>query len=75
MAQGLLKRCTGTGAHGAPDFIENISGSGTKVAIEYSSATYEEALEAVYAGANIFVHTFNGMSGLNHNGRSSDGHA
>lgn len=66
-AQGLLKKIAlAPERHGAADFIENVSGSGTKVAIGHSSATYEEALEAVYAGANIFVHTFNGMSGLNH---------
>lgn len=39
---------------------------GVKVALAHSSATYEEAKAVVEAGASIFVHTYNGMSPLNH---------
>ena len=39
---------------------------GVYVALGHSDASYEKALEAVSAGANIFVHVFNGMSGLRH---------
>lgn len=39
---------------------------GVVVAIGHSAATYQQAKEAVEAGAKSFVHTFNGMSGLHH---------
>ncbi|GMA98666.1 N-acetylglucosamine-6-phosphate deacetylase [Pelosinus sp. IPA-1] len=39
---------------------------GTHVAIGHTSATYEEVQQAAEAGANIAVHTYNGMRGLHH---------
>ena len=39
---------------------------GVYVALGHSDASYDEARKAVDFGANIFVHTFNGMSGLHH---------
>ena len=39
---------------------------GVRVALGHSDASFDEAVAAVDAGANIFVHTFNGMSGLHH---------
>lgn len=39
---------------------------GVYVALGHSDASYDEAIKAVEDGANIFVHTFNGMSGLHH---------
>lgn len=36
------------------------------VALGHSSATYAQAKNVVSSGASIFVHTYNGMSGLNH---------
>ncbi len=48
------------------DFIKDMNKMGIYVALGHSDASYEEAREAVEAGANVFVHTFNGMSGLHH---------
>lgn len=51
---------------GAIDFIKKANQMGVYVALGHSDASYEKAKEAVDSGANIFVHTFNGMSGLHH---------
>ncbi|NVF11177.1 N-acetylglucosamine-6-phosphate deacetylase [Anaerococcus sp. AGMB00486] len=51
---------------GVKDFIKKANAMGVKVALGHSDASYDEAMEAIDAGANIFVHTFNGMSGLHH---------
>lgn len=48
------------------DFIAYAKSQGVKVSLAHSSATYEEAVKAVDQGASIFIHTFNGMSGLHH---------
>ena len=50
----------------AEDFIKKANAMGVKVALGHSDASFDEAVAAVDAGANIFVHTFNGMSGLHH---------
>lgn len=52
--------------NGVKEFIEFAKTRGIYTALAHSDATYEEAKEAVDAGANIFVHTYNGMSGLHH---------
>lgn len=51
---------------GAEDFIKKANAIGVRVALGHSDASFDEAVAAVDAGANIFVHTFNGMSGLHH---------
>jgi N-acetylglucosamine-6-phosphate deacetylase len=51
---------------GAAGFIEYAVGEEIAVALAHSDATFEEAKQAVEKGASIFVHTFNGMSGLHH---------
>ena len=51
---------------GAEDFIKKANAMGVKVALGHSDASFEQAVAAVEAGANIFVHTYNGMSGLHH---------
>lgn len=51
---------------GAEDFIKKANAMGVRIALGHSDATFDQAVEAVDAGANIFVHTFNGMSGLHH---------
>lgn len=51
---------------GAEDFIKKANAMGVKVALGHSDASFDEAVAAIDAGANIFVHTFNGMSGLHH---------
>ena len=51
---------------GAVDFIKHAVKEDIYVALAHTDATYEECKNAVEAGANIFVHTYNGMRGLHH---------
>ena len=51
---------------GASDFIKKANAMGVRVALGHSDASFDQAVAAVDAGANIFVHTYNGMSGLHH---------
>lgn len=51
---------------GVIDFIHKVNAMGIAVALGHSDASYEQAMDAVNEGANIFVHTYNGMSGLHH---------
>ncbi|MEG2602482.1 MAG: N-acetylglucosamine-6-phosphate deacetylase, partial [Carnobacterium sp.] len=51
---------------GSAEFIQYATSKGIKVALAHSDASYEEAKNAVDHGASIFVHTYNGMSPLNH---------
>lgn len=51
---------------GAEDFIKKANAMGVRVALGHSDASFDQAVAAVEAGANIFVHTYNGMSGLHH---------
>lgn len=52
--------------NGAVDFIRSTAKENIHVSIAHSEASYDCCLEAVDAGASIFVHLFNGMSGLHH---------
>lgn len=47
-------------------FIQRLSGLGIVVAIGHSSASYEQAIEAIHCGASHVTHTFNAMVGMNH---------
>lgn len=51
---------------GAIDFIKEANAMGVRVALGHSDASFDEAVDAVDSGANIFVHVYNGMSGLHH---------
>jgi N-acetylglucosamine-6-phosphate deacetylase len=51
---------------GTGEFIKEARQMGVYVALGHSDATYEQALDALKSGANIFVHTYNAMSGLHH---------
>lgn len=51
---------------GVEDFVREAVKMGVHVALGHSDATYDQAFKAVQAGANIFVHTYNGMRGLHH---------
>lgn len=48
------------------EFIKKANAMGVYVALGHSDASYDQAMKAVDHGANIFVHTFNAMSGLHH---------
>lgn len=47
-------------------FIQYATSHEVAVALGHSDATYAQAKSAVDAGASVFVHTYNGMSPLNH---------
>lgn len=51
---------------GALAFIDYATDNAINVAIAHTDATYEQCKAAVEHGANIFVHTYNGMRGLHH---------
>ncbi len=51
---------------GAIDFIRLLRKENICVSVAHSEASYDCCTEAVAAGAKIFVHLFNGMSGLHH---------
>lgn len=47
-------------------FIRHAKQKNIYVALAHTNATYDDCKKAVEAGANIFVHTYNGMRGLHH---------
>lgn len=51
---------------GVEEFIHFAKKKEIHTALAHSDATYEQAKKAVEAGADIFVHVYNGMSGLHH---------
>jgi N-acetylglucosamine-6-phosphate deacetylase len=51
---------------GALDAIRLLSTRGVLVSLGHSTATYEEALAAIDAGARLVTHCFNGMGALHH---------
>lgn len=51
---------------GVEEFIKEAKKMGVYVSLAHSNATYDEAMKAVDAGANIFIHLYNGMRGLHH---------
>lgn len=46
--------------------IEYLRKNDVNVSMGHTNATYAETIEAVESGANVSVHTFNGMRGFNH---------
>ncbi|WP_315272386.1 N-acetylglucosamine-6-phosphate deacetylase [uncultured Abiotrophia sp.] len=67
LSQGLVNKIAiAPERKGVKEFIEFAKSKGVYTALAHSDATYEEAAAAVDAGANIFVHIYNGMSGLHH---------
>ena len=67
LSQGLVNKIAiAPERQGVKEFIEFANSKDIRTALAHSDATYQEAKEAVDAGANIFVHVYNGMSGLHH---------
>lgn len=67
LAQGYVKKIAlAPERDGAVEFIEYAKENDIYTAIAHTDATYDQCKEAVDHGANIFVHTFNGMRGLHH---------
>ncbi|MCX2454572.1 N-acetylglucosamine-6-phosphate deacetylase [Lacticaseibacillus nasuensis] len=66
-AKGLLQKMSlAAERDGAVEFIEHMTQDGKVVALGHSSATFEQAKACIEAGATMFCHTFNAMSGLTH---------
>ena len=66
-AQGLVRKIAiAPERAGSVAFTEALVARGVHVALAHSDATYEQAMAAVDAGADVFVHTYNGMSPLHH---------
>jgi len=53
-------------ADGATAIIESLAARGVTVSLGHSSATYDEAIAAIDAGARLVTHCFNGMTPLHH---------
>ncbi|WP_025729228.1 N-acetylglucosamine-6-phosphate deacetylase [Atopobacter phocae] len=51
---------------GSIEFIKHARQQDIFVALGHTDATFDECRCAIEAGANIFVHTYNGMRGLHH---------
>ncbi|MBQ9059319.1 MAG: N-acetylglucosamine-6-phosphate deacetylase [Atopobiaceae bacterium] len=66
-AHGLIKKSAlAPERSGSCDYIAQASRAGVVTAIGHTSASYDEAMRAVDAGASVFVHTFNGMDEISH---------
>lgn len=66
-AGGLIKKiAVAPELYGTKDFVKEAKNMGVHVALGHSNATYDQAKEAVEAGADIFVHVYNAMSKLHH---------
>lgn len=67
-AKGLLQKMSlAAERDNAVPFIRHMAGDdGKVVALGHSSATFEQAKACIEAGASMFCHTFNAMSGLSH---------
>ena len=64
---GLIKKvAVAPELDGGTEFIQGCAKRGIVVAVGHSEAGYDEALESLDAGASVFVHVFNAMSGLHH---------
>lgn len=67
LAEGKIKKVAiAPELKGTLEFCDYAVSHGIHVALGHSNATYEQAKIAVDHGANIFVHTYNGMRGLHH---------
>lgn len=67
LAEGKIRKvAVAPELEGVPEFCDYAVSHGMHVALGHSNATYEQAKVAVEHGANIFIHTYNGMRGLHH---------
>lgn len=66
-AHGLVKKVGLAPEYdGAGVFTAKAVASGVVVALGHSAATCEQARACLDSGAQVFIHTYNGMSGLHH---------
>ncbi len=66
-AHGLIRKSAlAPERDGSVAYCSALREMGVVSVLGHSDATYEQGMAAVAAGATSFVHTYNGMSGLNH---------
>ncbi|HEY3281309.1 MAG TPA: N-acetylglucosamine-6-phosphate deacetylase [Armatimonadota bacterium] len=66
-AEGLIRVMTlAPEIPGCLELTDTLSRQGITVSLGHSEATYDETLEAMYAGARQVTHLFNAMAGVNH---------
>lgn len=67
LSGGLIKKIAiAPERKGSLEFIKEAKKMGVYVALAHSDAGFDTAMDAVNAGANIFIHLYNGMRGLHH---------
>lgn len=67
LSGGIIKKIAiAPERNGVSDFIKEARNMGVYVALAHSDALFDQAMTAVDAGANIFIHLYNGMRGLHH---------
>lgn len=67
LSGGIIKKIAiAPERNGVEEFIKEAKKMGIYVALAHSDATFDQAIKAVDAGANIFIHLYNGMRGLHH---------
>ena len=67
MSNGHIKMITvAPEMPGAFDLIKHAVDMGIKISLGHSSATYDQVIEAVKAGATHITHAYNAMSGMHH---------
>lgn len=67
VSNGMLKKIAiAPEREGVEEFVKEARKLGVYIVLGHSNATYDQAMKAVNAGANAFVHLYNGMRGLNH---------
>ena len=70
-SDGMLKKISmAPERKGSKEFIREAVKEGIVISLGHSSATFEEAVEGVEAGATMFTHTFNGMPDPSHHASS-----
>lgn len=62
----IVKSALAPERDGSIAYVKGLTQQGVMAAIGHTSATCEQCQEAVEAGANVFVHMFNGMDDLYH---------
>ncbi len=68
-SNGMLKKISMAPERpGSAEFIREVTKEGVVVALGHSSASFEEAVRGIEAGASMFTHTFNGMPDPAHHG-------
>ncbi|MFB4168369.1 N-acetylglucosamine-6-phosphate deacetylase [Virgibacillus sp. JSM 102003] len=64
--EGIVKIALAPERDSSMEFIRAVSNDGVLVSLAHTDASFEYCKDAIDAGAENFVHLFNGMSGVHH---------